>query len=73
MCACNHLTDFTSFVKGSYQTILGSNYNALSALQNSSWSSLKKNVGLRLCCILIGCLTILVICDRMTESKLTSE
>ena len=36
VCACNHLTDFVVFVKGSYEPLLNSNYNVFTGLKQAS-------------------------------------
>lgn len=69
VCACTHLTDFMTFVKGSYEPLLGSNYKALAALTHSSWSTLKVNLGVRVSGALLGVLILLLLLHYFTTNN----
>ena len=73
VCACNHLTDFVVFAKGSYEPLLNSNYHAFTALNGATSPSLKTNRGVWLSCVLVGSMALFLICSELTSYKSTTK
>ena len=73
ICACTRLTDLVAFVKGSYEPLLNSNYNALTALKYSTLSNIKRNRGAWLSVGLVVTILGILICSKLTSVNLSSS